>query len=68
MAKSRNKRKRGETNETYNTELIFSSAMYLLSAKQIELESIFHYELAPVPTSWFQDNSESSIEKYKMWL
>ena len=42
MANSKKSKKKGETNEIYNTELIFSHVMYLLSARQIELESIFH--------------------------
>ena len=42
--------------------------MYLLNARQIELESIFHYELAPVPTSMFEDNGEPRFIKSKSVL
>ena len=44
MANSKKSKKKGETNEIYNTELTFSRVMYLLNARQIELESIFHYD------------------------
>ena len=68
MVKSKKAKKTGETNEIYNTELIFSRVMYLLNARQIDLESIFHYELAPVPTSMFQDNGEPRFIKAKSVL
>ena len=68
MAKSTKPKKKDETNEVYNTELIFSRVMYLLNARQIELESIFHYELAPVPTSMFEDNGEPRFIKSKSVL
>ena len=68
MAKSKKPKKKDETNEVYNTELIFSRVMYLLNARQIELESIFHYKLAPVPTSMFEDNGEPRFIKSKSVL
>ena len=68
MANRKKSKKNGETNEIYNTELIFSRIMYLLSSRQIKLESIFHYELAPVPTSIFQDSGEPRFTKSKSVL
>ena len=37
--------------EVYNTEIIFSIVMYLLSAGHIQIDDLFKYELAPVPTA-----------------
>ena len=51
MAGGSKVKNKGEIVELYNTELIFSRVMYLLGVNHIELESVFNYELAPVPTS-----------------
>jgi len=64
----RKQRKKGETSEINNTELIFSRVTYLLNVRQIELESIFHCELVPVPTSMFQGNGEPRFIKTKSVL
>ena len=45
------KRKRGTSNETYNTDVIFSRVIYLMSIGQLEFEHLFSYELAPFPTA-----------------
>ena len=42
----------------YNSEIIFSRVMYLLSADQIEIKDLFTYELAPVPTALFKETGE----------
>ena len=39
--------------------------MYLLSANQIDLEDAFNYELAPFPTSIFEDSGEPRFTKLK---
>ena len=44
--------------EVYNTDVIFSRVVYLLSAGRIQLEDLFRYELAPVPTALFKDTCE----------
>ena len=44
--------------EVYNTEIIFSRVMYLLSAGHIQIDDLFKYELAPVPTALFKDTGE----------
>ena len=49
----------------YNTELIFSRVMYLMSMGQIELEDIFNYELSPIPTSLFKNTGEPRYPKNK---
>ena len=54
--------------ELYNTELIFSRVLYLLNVDQIELESIFNYELAPLPTSMFKDTGEPRFTTTKSVL
>ena len=50
--------KKNKIVEMYNTELMFSRVMYLLSANQIDLEDVFNYELAPFPTSIFGQSRE----------
>ena len=52
----------------YNTELIFSSVMYLMSIGQIELGDIFNYELSPIPTSLYKDTGEARYPKSKSEL
>ena len=44
--------------EVYNTEIIFSRVMYLLSAGHIQIDDLFKYELAPVLTALFKDTGE----------
>ena len=68
MAEGKKVKNRDEIIDLYNTELIFSRVMYLLSVDQIELENIFNYELAPVPTSMFKDNGEPRFTTTKSVL
>ena len=49
--------------EVYNTEIIFSRVMYLLSAGHTQIGDLFKYELAPVPTALFKDTGESRYQK-----
>ena len=49
---------KNKTVEVYNTEIIFSRVMYLLSAGHIQMEVLFKYELAPIPTALFKDTGE----------
>ena len=45
-----NKNTKAKVVEVYNTELIHSRVMSLLSVDQISLEDLLNYEIAPVPT------------------
>ena len=54
--------------EVYNTEIIFSRVMYLLSAGQIDIGDLFSYELSPVPTSLFHDTGEGRYPTSKSVL
>ena len=54
--------------EVYNTEIIFSRVMYLLSAGQIDVKDLFNYELAPVPTALFKDTGEGRYPTSKSVL
>ena len=45
--------------EIFNTEVIYSRVMCLLSIGRIELEEILKYELSPVPLSLFDSNGET---------
>ena len=58
MVKGKRTKKKDEIVEMYNTELLFSHVIYLLSANQIDLEDAFNYELALFPTSVFEDSGE----------
>ena len=49
---------RNKTIEVYNTEIIFSRVIYLLPAGHIQMEDLFKYESAPVPTALFKDTGE----------
>ena len=65
MAEGKKVANKDEIIELYNTELIFSCVMYLLSVDKIDLESIVNYDLAPVPTSMFKDNGEPRFSTTK---
>ena len=54
--------------EVYNTEIIFSRVMYLLSADQIQIKDLFTYELSPVPTALFKDIGEGRSKSSKAVL
>ena len=59
---------KNKTVEVYNTEIIFSRVMYLLSAGHIQMEDLFKYELAPVPTALFKDTEEGRYPTSKVVL
>ena len=42
----------------YNTEIIFPRVMDLLSAGHIQMEDLFKYKFAPVPTAIFKEPQE----------
>ena len=52
--------------EVYNTEIIFSRVMYLLSADQIQIKDLF--TLSPVPTALFNDIGEGRSKASKAVL
>jgi hypothetical protein len=39
--------------------------MGLMHSRSIDLEDIFHHELAPIPTSLFEDSGDMTITKTK---
>ena len=59
---------KNKTVEVYNTKIIFSRVMYLLSAGHIQMEDLFKYELAPVPTALFKDTGEGRYPTSKAVL
>ena len=65
MVKGKETKKKDEIVEMYNTELIFSRVMYLLSANQIDLEDAFNYEFSLFPASIFEDIGEPRFTKSK---
>ena len=58
MASSKKGNKKSNEVKPYNTELIMSRVLYLMSYGQMDLKSLFNYELAPVVTSLFEDSGE----------
>ena len=65
---SKRKRTKNLESKTFNTDLIFSRVVYLLSMDQLDFYSFFNYELAPVPTSLFQDTGDASYTSTKSVL
>ena len=68
MAERNKVKNKSDIVEFYNTEFIFSRVMYLLGVDQIKLESVFNYELAPVPTSMFKDTGDPRFTTTKSVL
>ena len=54
--------------DCYDTDLIYSRVMGLMSSREIDLKELFSHELAPVPTSMFEDNGDMRITKSKSAL
>ena len=59
---------KNKTVEVYNTEIIFSRVMYLLSAGHIQMGDLFKCELAPVPAALFKDTGEGRYPTSKAAL
>ena len=68
MITPKDKRKESSTNEDFNTELIFSRVMYLLGNGQLELSSVFNYELSPVPLALFSESGDARYPTSKAVL
>ena len=51
--------------EVFNTELIYSRVMCLLSIGRTTLEDVFKYELSPIPLSLFEITGERRASKSK---
>ena len=60
-AKDKKKKKKDKEN-SYNTDLIFSRALFLLGTNQIDFEDLFDFELAAVPTSVFEESGVENQE------
>ena len=69
IMKVKGKKKGSSTgNDIYNTEMLYSRVMCLLSAGQISLEDLFFYELSPVSKSMFTVKGEQRFPKNKAAL
>lgn len=53
---------------TFDTELIYSRVMGIMNSRDISIENIFGYELAPIPTSLFEDDGSIRVAKTKSTL
>ena len=62
------KKKKAVYQPTFNTELIFSRVIYLLGVHQLDFSTLFDYELAPVPTSLFEDTDDVYLASPKAVL
>ena len=51
--------------DCFDTNLIYSRVMGLMSSRDIDLKDVFSHELAPVPTSMFEDSGDMRITKSK---
>ena len=67
MAESKRCTQIGST-ATFDTELIFSRVMSLITSRDIDVEDIFCYELTPIPTSLFTDTGDMRINITKSVL
>ena len=47
--------------DCYDTDLIHSRVMGLMSSREIDHKELFSHELAPIPTSMFEDNGDMRI-------
>ena len=47
--------------DCYDNDLIYSRVMGLMSSRKIDLKELFSHELAPIPTSMFEDNGDMRI-------
>ena len=56
---------KNKTVEVYNTEVIFSRVMYFVF---VQMEDLFKYELAPVPTTIFKETGEGRYPTSKAVL
>ena len=56
------------TGKTFDTKLIFSRVMGLMASREIDLANVFHHELAPIPTSMYEDSGDMRITKTKSVL
>ena len=63
-----NKKTKAQVVHVYNTELMYSHVMCLLSLDQSSLGDLFSYELAPVQTSLFTNTGEGRYPKNKLTL
>ena len=50
------------------TNLIYSIVMGLMSSRDVDLTDVFSHQLAPVPTSMFEDSGDMRITKSKSTL
>ena len=54
--------------DCFTTKLIYLRVMRLISSRDVDLKDVFSHELAPVPTSMFEDSGEMRITKPKSTL
>ena len=52
----------------YDTQLIYSRVMGLVSTRSIDLKDLFSHELSPIPTSMFNNNGDMRIATSKSIL
>ena len=55
------KKTRTDTAEQFNSGLIFAMALGLINSRDVKVEQILSYELAPVPISMFEEKLEICV-------
>ena len=60
------KKTRTDTAEQFDSGLIFARSLGLMNSRDIKVEQILSYELAPVPTTMFEEKTRDlCIAKFK---
>ena len=54
--------------DCFDTNLIYSRVMGLMSSCDVDLKDVFSHEVAPVPTSMFEDSGDMRITTSKSTL
>ena len=65
MTSAKDKKKKKDKENSYNTDLIFSRVLLLLGTNQIDFEDLFDFEMAAVPTSLFEESGVARYPKNK---
>ena len=58
MATGKKSAKKSKEGKSYDTALIMSRALFLLSCNQLDFSILFDYELSPIVTSMFEDSKK----------
>ena len=66
--KGNKKKSKSRVVRNVNADMIFARSLYLVSKDEIDFQTLFSFELAPVPTSPFKDDQEAQYPSNKSVL